>query len=355
VNKGNAAAALMSREVSSNYDNSAYTNTRNNATYQPLQRMEANAINNATNTVNTVTVNDYRSNSNVINRNEIGRYEYTSVNDRSSMVGYGRVGNGAFGGYIDAGLRPASNSHINPGGGTVSARYSPASRKYYYYCTSDYTKSKSRSVCKGNTSCNNTNILRPDDDLSFWWCYPGYFNALAIINNQVVQRDLLLASDYTTRHSNSSQYFSFDGYIVYESDTVPGIVTVTNNSVVLERHIKQTGRNYYNVELSDLMLKAIVVFKGPKELHLVRLMEQDKHLSRVVHNGKLRLYDRSYDFLTASNVGRHLHVIDPISGKKAKISSIKELAAQVNGTYNLTLNPETISRKELITIINRLD
>lgn len=353
LNKGSAAP--MSREVSNNYDNSAYTNTRNIPAYQPIQRMEVNTINTTSNTTSTIN-NDYRSNTSEISRNEISGQEYASLNNRNNTAGYERVANGAFNGYSDAGLRPSSNSRINPGGGVVTARYNASDRKYYYYCTSDLTKSKSKNLSKDRTSCkDNSTILRPDNDFSYWWCYPGYFNALALLNNQVVQRDLLLAPDNTSKHSNSSKYFSFDGYIVYESDTIAGIVTVTNSSVILERTVKQQGRNYYNVSLTDLLLKAIVVFKGPKELHLVRLMEQDKHLSRVVHNGKLRLYDRSYDFLTASNVGRHLQVIDQISGKKAKISSIKELAAQVNGTYSLTLNPETISRKELITIINRLD
>ncbi len=243
--------------------------------------------------------------------------------------------------------------YMNPGTGTIAPRYNPIHRRYYYYCTSEYTQMKSRNInsnCKDST--DPTLRLRKDGDFTFWQHgIPPYTVIQEMMNRSQTCSDLLLVSDNTAKHSNSAQFFSFDGYIVYNSDTIPGIVTITQNQVSLDTKEYGNRKIFYQADLKNPKLTAITVFKGPKELHLVRLFTNDKHLYRMVHKGKLMLYDRSYNFLTTENINNSLLAV-----REKGIQKIKgkiELAKTVNETYGLQIDVSKTSKKELIRIINR--
>jgi hypothetical protein len=242
--------------------------------------------------------------------------------------------------------------YINPGSGIVAPLYNKSTRRYYYYCTTEETRRKCHAVAQPGAGDNPLDLLRVGD-YSYWSTGIPY-NYIYSLMNYHRERDLLLVSDNTNKHSNSSQFFSFDGYIVYEKDTVPGVVTITHNAVSLEHPAKNTGRNYYNAMLTDPLLKAIAVYKGRKELHMVRLSPTDKHLSRMVHSGKLMLYDRSYSFLTADNIDNKVIAVNTSTGEKSKVKTGSALTEMVNGIYGTAI-PETTSKQDLITMINRLD
>ncbi|GAA4468733.1 hypothetical protein GCM10023093_26920 [Nemorincola caseinilytica] len=251
---------------------------------------------------------------------------------------------------------PSRNAFIDAGAGTVEARFDNSFRRFFYYCSSEY----------GRRKCDDTLFRKIANANCPHPAYPGSVHGWSLACGCAWSQclytypfcpahmvsDMALASDNTTRTSNSSQYFSFDGRIVYGTDTLYGIITITHSDVSVEHaHIKNTRSTRY--ALTDTQLHAITVYKSHKELHMVRLCATDKHLSRLVHAGRLTLYDRSYDFLTAGNVRKRITVITPAG--MATINNTEELAAAINERYALRLAAGELSRKELITLLNRLD
>ncbi len=252
---------------------------------------------------------------------------------------------------------PAANHLISPGSGTVRARYSSKLGKHYYYCTSEYSRNQIEKKLPGRFSGAGGNVsawYRPDGIYNFLACNDIQFTPNPYYWLQFLYHDALLISDETSKHSNSAQHFSFDGYIVYDHDTISGIVTITHNAVAVERPINRPNWDSRSAMLNDRKLSAIMVQKGPKTLHLIRL-ENNKHLSRLVHNGKLMVFDHSYSFITADNVSKHLTVVEKKQGLTSHIQSMEQLIDAVNRAYGLHLFPETISKRDLIAVVNRLD
>lgn len=246
----------------------------------------------------------------------------------------------------------SGTAYVNPGTGIVAPLYNRQNGRYYYYCTSEDTRLKRDTICFDPRAGIYGNVFQEGDINPLSCC--GMANAwLAVsIANYYKQNDMLLQSDETSKHANSGQYFSFDGLMIYGTDTIPGIITITHSTVSLEHIATYKGRKYFSSALSDPKLKGIIVYKGAKTLQLVRLSAADKHLYRVVHHGKLNLYDRSYSFLTASNVGKQM--VAEREGSRIKLRSDKELIEAVNSCYNTTL-PQRMSKPELIRTLTGME
>ncbi len=247
------------------------------------------------------------------------------------------------------------NAYINPGFGTVESRYNTTFRRYFYYCSSPL----SRQLCDvpGRNYVGNVAETMFPDRVLLGMCSactgivglstyrPCHYHA---------HRDAQILPDNTTRYSNSAQYFSFDGRVMHGRDTIEGIVTIVANGVSVE-HGTITNRRTSSWALSDTSLKAIVVYKGIRQLRLVRLNATDKHLCRMVHSGLLNVYDRSYSFVTPQNVRRKLIVQATATGETAHIDDDKALAAAINKAYGTSLNASEETRAGLVTYLHRLD
>lgn len=246
----------------------------------------------------------------------------------------------------------SGTAYVNPGTGIVAPYYSRQNGRYYYYCTSEETRLKRDTICFDPRAGAYGNIFQEGDINPLSCC--GMANAWLAVwaANYYKQNDILLQSDETSKHANSARYFSFDGVMLYGTDTIPGIITITQNNVSLEHIATYKGRKYYSSALSDPQLKGIIVYKGAKTLQLVRLSTTDKHLYRVLHRGKLNLYDRSYSFLTANNVGKQM--IAEYDGRRIKLKSERELNEAINTTYNTTL-PANMNKTEIIRILNGMN
>lgn len=235
---------------------------------------------------------------------------------------------------------PSRNRFIDPGSGTVEARFNQSFRRFFYYCTSEYSRLR----------CDVPFAISPHSSLA----------ATEVCTYPLMHckahsfADIQLLPDNTTRHSNSARFFSFDGYVVYGRDTLYGIVTITKYEVGIEHQSVTDGVRSSSYELTDKQLRAITVFKGLRELNLVRVQPQDKHLSRVVHAGKLHIYDRNFSFLTAANVSRHLRIA-PLTGTVIHANNRRELLTLVNKTYGITAGSPEMETETLFTIINRLN
>jgi len=149
------------------------------------------------------------------------------------------------------------------------------------------------------------------------------------------------------------------GYVVYNSDTLEGTITLNNRSVAVKP--ADTSIPPATFQYADKDLQFIEVFSnelGP--LVLTRANENDKELLRVVHSGKLTIYDDRYSFQPALNIDEaHARIA---SGKKPEplcsivcIDPKRSLIKAVNNTYNLKLHPQDFTLPELIYYINRLD
>ena len=156
---------------------------------------------------------------------------------------------------------PSRNRFIDPGSGTVEARFNQSFRRFFYYCTSEY--SRLRCDVPFTISRHTAHSSADVCTYPFMHCKAHNF------------ADLQLVPDNTTRHSNSARFFSFDGYVVYGDDTLYGIVTITKYEVGIERQSVSDGTRSSSYELTDKQLRAITVFKGMRELNLVRVRQQD--------------------------------------------------------------------------------
>lgn len=235
---------------------------------------------------------------------------------------------------------PSRNRFIDPGSGTVEARFNQSFRRFFYYCTSEY--SRLRCDVPFTISRHPAHFTAEVCTYPFMHCKAHSF------------ADMQLVPDNTTRHSNSARFFSFDGYLVYGQDTLYGIVTITKNEVGIEHQSIADGIRNSSYDLTDKNLRAITVFKGMRELNLVRVLHQDKHLSRVVHAGKLSIYDRKFSFLTATNISRHLRIV-PSGGSIVHTNDKQELLALVNSAYGISAGAAEMETDKLFTIINRLN
>jgi hypothetical protein len=247
------------------------------------------------------------------------------------------------------------NAYINPGYGTVEARYNTTFRRYFYYCSSPF----SRKSCDAPSRHSGGNVAesRYPDRLLAGMC-TGCTDILSGSTyrpcSHHAHRDAQILPDNSTRYSNSAQYFSFDGRVVSGRDTIHGIVTIVANGVSVEHGII-TNRRTSSWVLNDTALKSIVVYKGIRKLQLVRLNPNDKHLYRVVHTGLLNVYDRSYSFVTPQNVRKKMLIYSSASGEIIETENTKALVAAINKEYGLLLNAEDETRAAVVTYLNRLD
>ena len=246
----------------------------------------------------------------------------------------------------------SGTAYVNPGSGIVAPLYSRQNGRYYYYCTSEETRLKRDTICFDPRAGLYGNVFQEGDINPLSCC--GMANAWLALSaaNYYKQNDILLQSDETSKHANSARYFSFDGIMLYGTDTISGIITITHNTVSLEHIATYKGRKDYSSALSDPHLQGIIIYKGAKTLQLVRLSATDKHLYRVVHHGKLNLYDRSYSFLTAENVGRQM--VAEHDGQRIKLKSDKELIDAVNTNYTTSL-PSGMNRTEVIRTLTGMN
>lgn len=152
-----------------------------------------------------------------------------------------------------------------------------------------------------------------------------------------------------------------DGYVVFFNDTLSGAVTVDKRAISLETI--DSGRNYdYRFHQKDQGLQYVTVYnEDDKQLNLVRLKEEPKKLLRVIHTGKLNIYDsrRGFIYKPADIDVKTLTV--SYNGEVASLHSnsvndTKEWLTQyVNQAYGLNLDPNKFNWTELLIYIDKLD
>lgn len=156
---------------------------------------------------------------------------------------------------------------------------------------------------------------------------------------------------------------TLEGYVVYARDTLQGEVTLGHKAIFLEK--TDSGHNYdYKFRMNQKQLACVNVTNDDnKQLNLVRLKDDHKHLYRVIHEGRLNIYDEKHDFiyrpddvdirsLVVVYNGRTIH----LNGSSLAPDDIKErLAGLVNAAYEMKLDAAKFRWNELLIYIDKLD
>jgi hypothetical protein len=151
------------------------------------------------------------------------------------------------------------------------------------------------------------------------------------------------------------------GYVVFQMDTLKGKVSINQRAVSLET--ADSVRNYdYVFNIKKDGLKYVTVYNtDSSQLNLVRLADAPRRLLRVVHEGKLNIYDGRHKFIYHPDdidvkslvvvYNGAVSYIHAVSAEEAKI----RISQFVNMAYGLDLDPRSFSWKELLIYIDKLD
>ncbi len=166
-----------------------------------------------------------------------------------------------------------------------------------------------------------------------------------------------------SENSNELEGFEMQGFVVYEHDTIPGIVTLEKNKVEIDN--VDSGKHYdYSFKMKKAGLTYITVYESDSsnnQLNLVRLPGDKKNLWRVVHEGKLNIYDKRRGFLYAPDDVDMKSIKVEYNGQSEALythsvsDAKRKLTEYVNRAYGSNLEPNKFSWKELLIYIDKLD
>ena len=238
-----------------------------------------------------------------------------------------------------------SNGAVNLTG--WANRYSSAAKKPFIYYTSGISKSRSRSHYFDNVEINHHRpIYRP---VAFSIPYYGIYYSCEYFY------DGLLFEINNAYPVNSIKNTSLDGYIVYDQDTISGIVTLDHHSVYLEQPINEKKEYSYHALMNDKYLKSIALFRGSEELYLTHIPGDHKKMWRVLHSGKLMVYDDNYAFSASKNIDHNnMRILLPGHANYLDIESKKQFIWCINKAYGLHLKSKDFTWRRLFDYMDTL-
>ncbi|MBS1584801.1 MAG: hypothetical protein JSS82_04580 [Bacteroidetes bacterium] len=152
---------------------------------------------------------------------------------------------------------------------------------------------------------------------------------------------------------------TYDGYIVYNGDTLAGNINLVKGVLVLDNN--KPGTAFGNYMLGDSLLTGIMLHNDQAFLTMVRFRGSDKHFYRLVHSGRLNLYDDNLSFnYDAKNVNlSEMRVA--YDGKVQEMNDFwttfpkKRLVYFVNTVYGTNLESAKYDKRALLAYIASLN
>ncbi len=152
-----------------------------------------------------------------------------------------------------------------------------------------------------------------------------------------------------------------NGYVVFENDTISGNMTIKKHAIKL--YTADTAQEYdYVFRNHQKGLKSVVATnEDQKELDLVRLGDNHKKLYRLIHFGKLNIYDegRNYIYRPEDIEANSITVVynnEVISLASQNRDQVKlRLASFINKVYGSDINPNYMDWNSLLIYIDKLD
>lgn len=99
-------------------------------------------------------------------------------------------------------------------------------------------------------------------------------------------------------------YIRQGDYVVYKGDTLGGVITLKNDRVVLAQTDSNEPKAANTFMLDDILLTSVVAtgYMGQHDLCLTRINPHDKKMMRVLHSGRMCVYDDRCMFPDAGNI-----------------------------------------------------
>ncbi len=166
-------------------------------------------------------------------------------------------------------------------------------------------------------------------------------------------------------YNNNSEVDGYDmqGFVVYERDTIQGIVTMEKNKVEIQNI--DSGKHYdYSFKTKKAGLTYITLYESDSsnnQLNLVRLQGDKKNLWRVVHEGKLNIYDKRRGFIYSPDDVDMKTIKVVYNGQSEALyahsvsDAKRKLTEYVNTAYGSNLDARNFTWKELLVYIDKLD
>ena len=155
-----------------------------------------------------------------------------------------------------------------------------------------------------------------------------------------------------------------DGYIVYKSDTMKGLIMMYSKfEILFQKVINEDYSYYYKFNKANTDLQTIMMYNGKdkKPVCFTRIKKRDKKLMRVIHDGKLSIYDDRVGYIyDPKDIDKNLIVIaynDTVEDLSSFFTenTKRDLIVFVNDIYGLKIDPKTITWKELLVKVDMLD
>jgi hypothetical protein len=198
--------------------------------------------------------------------------------------------------------------------------------------------------------------------------YPGAFYYDPYFSMWSIGANLAYSPTYSYGGASSDNYDydyntddSLEGYVVYAHDTLSGVVTIASSAVYLETADSAQGYDY-KFRMRKPELQYVTAYNSDdKQIKLVRLGSNKKHMWRVVHEGKLNLYDDGKGLIYQPGDVDKMNLIAEYNGKQNKLNQLSPVKAKeqlikcVNEAYGVTLDPKKVSWNELLIYLDKLD
>ena len=153
-----------------------------------------------------------------------------------------------------------------------------------------------------------------------------------------------------------------EGFVVYRGDTLHGLIILTVNEVMVEQPVGDELSNYHTFKLKNTDLETIMMYNFDKKpLCITRVSRNDKRMLRLVHCGKLNIYDDRIAYIYEPKDIDKNYIIISSEGVVDDLSSFltentkRDLIGYVNDIYGLKIEPKTISWQDLLKKVDMLD
>ncbi len=158
-----------------------------------------------------------------------------------------------------------------------------------------------------------------------------------------------------------TRYGKSKGYIVYKGDTLKGAIMMSKTELYFEKYEFGNKSKYYVIKLRNPELKTIVMYNyDNKVLCITRIRPTDKKMHRVLHEGKLNIYDDWIRYIyEPGDIDPFMLIVEYNGeieqlGSFAKAGTKRDLVGYINDIYGLNL-PYNINWSKLMHIMDEQD